>query len=372
MSQASGQSCSATGDADQMEKGVADTGIPKARLPVLLDPATMKPIKPEGMTQEEFEKTFDLPDENTERFCQYLQNLAKNGPLSNNLVRNVELSIDGYPRLATVIDSDEQFMLYRRFGHLQARFLLHKQDELRAQEERLFKLDAIYKRNDPERHRSRAQNNAKSKDHKNLLDSIEIKFREYAQLLTISRNLATLDRPTTMDYVRVRSYFDEQSPLCTSEQAYILRKEDLITLKPSRENTWLDGIVEKIPQKFPSRLTRHNFCPPELREKTNPDSTNLILFSPERVNIVVSVIILITILTLLVVPVYILWYLSSVPSSKSPIGILIGILLVFTLLFSAVLSLFTRAKRHEVLAAAAAYCAVLVVFVGNVGNLSPS
>ncbi|TGO75610.1 hypothetical protein BELL_0203g00060 [Botrytis elliptica] len=91
-----------------------------------------------------------------------------------------------------------------------------------------------------------------------------------------------------MDYVRVRSYFDEQSPLCTSEQAYILCKEDLITLKPSRENTWLDGIIEKIPQKFPSRLTRHIFCPPELREKNNPESTNLILFSPERVNIVVS------------------------------------------------------------------------------------
>ncbi|KAF7936085.1 uncharacterized protein EAE98_002304 [Botrytis deweyae] len=193
-----------------------------------------------------------------------------------------------------------------------------------------------------------------------------------AQLLTISQNLAILDRPTTMDYVRVRSYFDEQSPLCTSEQAYILCKEDLITLKPSRENTWLDGIIQKIPQKFPSRLTRHIFCPPELREKTNPESTNLILFSPERVNIVVSVIILITILTLLVIPVYILWYLSNVPSSKSPIGILIGILLIFTLSFSAVLSLFTRAKRHEVLAAAAAYCAVLVVFVGNVGNLSPS
>ncbi|KAF7928231.1 hypothetical protein EAE99_004989 [Botrytis elliptica] len=167
-----------------------------------------------------------------------------------------------------------------------------------------------------------------------------------AQLLTISQNLAILDRPTTMDYVRVRSYFDEQSPLCTSEQAYILCKEDLITLKPSRENTWLDGIIEKIPQKFPSRLTRHIFCPPELREKNNPESTNLILFSPERVNIVVSVIILITILTLLVIPVYILRYL--------------------------ILSLFTRAKRHEVLAAAAAYCAVLVVFVGNVGNLSPS
>lgn len=46
-----------------------------------------------------------------------------------------------------------------------------------------------------------------------------------------------------------------------------------------------------------------------------------------------------------------------------------GVLLVSTLAFSAVLAIFTRAKRHEILAAAAAYCAVLVVFLGNVPQL---
>ena len=69
-------------------------------------------------------------------------------------------------------------------------------------------------------------------------------------------------------------------------------------------------------------------------------------------------------------------------------GVCIAILLVCTLLFSAVLSVFTRAKRHEILGAAAAYvsadirkllllltpadwsryCAVLVVFLGNVNG----
>lgn len=44
----------------------------------------------------------------------------------------------------------------------------------------------------------------------------------------------------------------------------------------------------------------------------------------------------------------------------------IGTLLICTLAFSSILSLFTKARRHEILAAAAAYCAVLVVFLGNV------
>ncbi|TGO84199.1 hypothetical protein BPOR_0536g00070 [Botrytis porri] len=49
-----------------------------------------------------------------------------------------------------------------------------------------------------------------------------------------------------------------------------------------------------------------------------------------------------------------------VPNSAN-IAMILAILLPFTFIFSAVISLFTRAKRHEVLAAAAAYCAVLVL-----------
>jgi len=61
------------------------------------------------------------------------------------------------------------------------------------------------------------------------------------------------------------------------------------------------------------------------------------------------------ILALLIVPVYILWKLTRVTESNTTTAVIIGVLLVFTLVFSGVLSLFTRAKRHEILAAAAAY-----------------
>ena len=39
------------------------------------------------------------------------------------------------------LDSDENFMIYRRFGYLYARLLLYKQDELRAFEKRLDRID---------------------------------------------------------------------------------------------------------------------------------------------------------------------------------------------------------------------------------------
>lgn len=43
----------------------------------------------------------------------------------------------------------------------------------------------------------------------------------------------------------------------------------------------------------------------------------------------------------------------------------VGVLIVFTLLFSAAMSVLTKAARHEMFAASAAYCAILVVFIGN-------
>ncbi|TAQ88780.1 hypothetical protein B7494_g2872 [Chlorociboria aeruginascens] len=42
------------------------------------------------------------------------------------------------------------------------------------------------------------------------------------------------------------------------------------------------------------------------------------------------------------------------------------VVLTFTLIFSAALSLLTKAKRHEIFGAAAAYCATLVVFIKNI------
>ena len=99
------------------------------------------------------------------------------------------------------------------------------------------------------------------------------------------------------------------------------------------------------------------------------------------------------ILALLVVPIWLLYHFSVTFNATRSNVLCMGVLLVATLVFSAVLSLFTKARRHEVLAASAGYvflrsrltvmgslcmltllwwkcryCAVLVVFVGNIGN----
>jgi hypothetical protein len=97
----------------------------------------------------------------------------------------VESCPKGYPNLAAFLDSDENFMLYRRFGYLQSRLLLHKQDELRALEE---KLDLLDKRDDgnPETQRflrSRDLDDKSGRPRKALLEAIETKFKEYGNLM---------------------------------------------------------------------------------------------------------------------------------------------------------------------------------------------
>src|ERR1700712_961884 len=70
-------------------------------------------------------------------------------------------------------------MLYRRFGFLQSRLLLNKQDQLRALEEQL---DEIDRGDDEEYLTSRDMDDADERPRTRLMKKIETKFREYGMI----------------------------------------------------------------------------------------------------------------------------------------------------------------------------------------------
>lgn len=72
------------------------------------------------------------------------------------------------------------------------------------------------------------------------------------------------------------------------------------------------------------------------------------LYSKERLDIFIRLVITLLAVTLLMAPVVVLF---SVPEHS---GVKIGVVLLFTFFFSAALSIFTKAKRQEVFAATAA------------------
>lgn len=107
------------------------------------------------------------------------------------------------------------------------------------------------------------------------------------------------------------------------------------------------------------------FCAPDLLRKTESERSKVHYLSPSRIELFVGVIITNIIFILLAIPVFGMYRLASFEETKD-IFAAIGVMIVFTLLFAAAMSLLTKARRHELFAASAAYCAILVVFITNV------
>jgi hypothetical protein len=168
-----------------------------------------------------------------------------------------------------------------------------------------------------------------------------------------------------------------------AEMDSIRSKEDTISLRSGREWASFDGGVETVIGQIDHFLKKVFRCKepplqkyfrtPELRAKTT--NSYISLYSSTRIDKLINIMITFVIFILLVIPVVTMFHLTSSATDDNGNGNMnantrntinaVGVLIVFTLLFSAAMSLVTKAARHELFAASAAYCAILVVFIGN-------
>jgi len=198
-----------------------------------------------------------------------------------------------------------------------------------------------------------------------LLRRAEEKVREYGQLLLQSQKLVAMNRPSDPDYNSVRNYMEGRSILFEDSSEFIYEREDLVTLRPGRECAWLDAFVERVLKAIRWEPITRLFRTEDLRSKSTDQ--DICYFSRTRISALCTSIISVFILILLVVPIYALYQVSKAETDRSSVTC-IGVLLVAALIFSIILSLFIKAMRNDILGASAAYCAVLVVFVGGVGS----
>lgn len=91
----------------------------------------------------------------------------------------------GYPQLAAFVNSDDSFLIARKYGFLRARVLLNRQDELSVLEKNLTALDE-----DDHQHRRwalRSRRLDEQSDHdpvysrKVLMDKIDDKLKQYGK-----------------------------------------------------------------------------------------------------------------------------------------------------------------------------------------------
>ncbi|KAH7085930.1 hypothetical protein BKA63DRAFT_529459 [Paraphoma chrysanthemicola] len=314
--------------------------------------------------------------------------------------RTLEGTPNGFPRLAAFHSSEANFSLYRSFSYLHSRVLLDLQDEITSLERELDEIDLDDAEEDPDRLRSReidvdrAADEGTSRNRRVILREIKEKLIEYDDVLIRARKLESFTKPSDRNYTSVRRYHHNTQPLMDAEMDSIRSKEDVISLSSGREWATFDGVVEKLVRQTDRFLRAMFNCDkpplekyfrtPELQAKTNSEFISL--YSMERINKLVNILITFVIFVLLVIPVVTLYHLTSTSAISNLSDLVeanatvpasavddynrdtfnaVGVLIVFTLLFSAAMSLLTKAARHELFAASAAYCAILVVFIGN-------
>lgn len=296
--------------------------------------------------------------------------------MSKTKVRKLEDYPRGFPKLSCFLDSDDAFMVYRRFGPVYSRLLLSKQDEMSRMEAKLLAWDKTDQAENNECYlmsrsedveRDRIPEIWEGQSRVTLLEKFEKLALEYAELLLKAQQLKALDRPSGRDYRSVLSFMENDGgQLFEEDMAFIYEKEDLITLRPGREYAWLDGVLERTLKLLRCKVTKFFFCPKETRDKT--EDKDIHYYDRDRISTCVTMIITTIVLALLMVPIWLL-YRFSVDGTIAESPDTIAVVLVFTLVFSGALSAFTKARRHEIVAASAAYCAILVVFLGNINSV---
>lgn len=278
------------------------------------------------------------------------------------LVQRIDDHPKGYPQFAAFLDSDANFLICRKFGWLRSRVLLSRQDELNQLERRLLSMDDEDKDEFPLALRSRKiddgrQDIEEEYSRKTLLQEIDDKLEKYDQLVSRMISYVSLKKPSSRNYGSFKNWFWDRKPLTREESRFTQCGDDLVALSTGQEDGCFDGMVEDALDWFPRSLVKSIFTSAEQRKKT--DDKYVHLYSKRRIDFLVRVILSLVTVLLLLLPTALLF---MVPESNK---IKLVTILLFTLLFSAALMVFTKAKRHEMFGATAAYCAVLVVFIGN-------
>lgn len=67
-------------------------------------------------------------------------------------------------------------------------------------------------------------------------------------LLEQAQKLVAMNKPPNRDFESVRNFIEDKRPLLEEDAAFISEREDLITLRPGRETSFVDAFVERILQ----------------------------------------------------------------------------------------------------------------------------
>ncbi|KAH6683327.1 hypothetical protein B0J14DRAFT_144737 [Halenospora varia] len=272
---------------------------------------------------------------------------------------NLERQPEGYPQTATYINSTDDTVLARRFGDLRARMLLYMEVELTDLESQLAKQDKEDNKKEAWKlaHSVHHDNGKGNEEKKSLIEAIKVKLKDYDELLLRDSEIRKLGRPSQRAHRNFMDWIFTQNSIGEEDQQFIFHEHDFVSLQ-HYEDSWLDDAMHRFMGYCKRGLLRCIFVTPADKSKTSNPKVHY--YSSERLNAVIKIIIALAAATLLLIPVFLFLSVNLTPKTMA------GLTLAFAFVFATSISVTTNARRQEVFAATAAYCAVLVVFIGNI------
>ncbi|CEI70553.1 hypothetical protein FVEN_g952 [Fusarium venenatum] len=272
--------------------------------------------------------------------------------------------IDGFPSLAHFIASDRDgtCAIFKRFNRLAARNLLILQSELAELE---AKLDAF---DDEDRAtaeslqslrnwKSYKDRNEKDSERRRLVRQMQVTLKDYREALVFESTLATIPPPDRRTLKAFRINFFHGHPDNISSFPMLGGYGSQLFDDP-------DDLLVLHTQEPPDRLTMfmQDYFGYLFEEPGNTLGSEIAYTSGKRIATFISCLSILLAALLLIGAIVILYNVKSH-------NLKLGLIALFTILFSASIGLLTNARRAEVFGATAAYAAVLVVFVsGDLGS----
>ncbi|PMD52381.1 uncharacterized protein K444DRAFT_573140 [Hyaloscypha bicolor E] len=259
----------------------------------------------------------------------------------------------GYRVFSRWVASTDAFLIVRQFSTLNARIILALQDDISLLEQQLDTIERKYSEVGPDDYNNGSFRQEIFMDRKILLDKIFIALEKYNSFINEYYKLQHHPPAPKLDIRSVKRWLEVNHPdaISKDEAAYINHSDDLISVRP-RSKSPIRRYLESV-------WWRTGFFPGIFKRQP---SDELVVdgltfwYNDDNIEAFASIVIGIAGLIMFIVP---FWALDVISNTLSKLGLITG----FVVLFYCMVTLCTTARSFETLAAAAAYAAVLMVFI---------
>lgn len=273
--------------------------------------------------------------------------------------KKLEDHVDGTPRFAALLNSNDSFCIFRRFGDEAARLLLRREIELC---QLATKLDELNKTDREGLLKWRLTTFDRDDDctpaQSELMDKMEMKLLAYYDFLLKYTDVRALPKVPERYHQSVQNWVYDNGPLNKGEETFLELRDDFVTARRTPETkNLIEDFMEKCATKKPDSWL--NWVLGAKEENVRPDGSKVVHLSTYNFDILSKLSAALLAVGFVLAPVCIL-FLANLGREK--MAAVVG---VFVLIFLFGASLVVELTAQEIFVFVVGYCAILVTLLSN-------